>query len=271
MNSLNFSTLSIQSTEFESLTHFAFGKLNSRETEALTIELTGEDTHFLRFNAARVRQSGTVRQTSLTLTVQLRDTLDSPLREATRTIDLTGISEVDRQRLGEAIQWLREQAGQLPLNPHASWPGSASRSSADHSGLHLPLEDAPRSILDPARGLDFTGIYAAGRMLRAVATSTGIFHWFTTDQTTLDYSVISARGRACKGTWAGRNWDSESYIHHLNQARTVLPTLEKDPIRVPRGEHRAFLTPAAVSDLLAMFSWRTISEEAIQQIGRAHV
>jgi len=250
---------------FRDLAQKAFSQLKSQDTEALTLQLSGEDTHYLRFNGARVRQTGTVRQTTLTATFQLRDTPQAPIREAVRSVELSSDIQADGLLVGELVAQLRAEAQSVPANPHSAWPGPSEESQENHPGQTLPLEEAPRALLAPAQGLDFTGIHAAGLVLRAVATSTGIFHWFTTELTNIDYSVVASSGRAIKGTWAGRSFDSESYIKKIDAARTLLPILERAPRQIPRGEHRTFLAPAAVADLIAMYSWGTIGEGPIRQ------
>ena len=260
-----FPRLGIERDFFRTLAQQTFSHLISHEREALTLQLSGEDTHYLRFNGARVRQTGTVRQTTLTATFQLRDTPQSPIREAVLSVELSGDIKTDALLIRDLMPNLRTLAQSVPANPHSAWPGPPEESEENHSGQTLSLEEAPRVLLAPARGLDFTGIHAAGIVLRAVATSTGIFHWFTTELTSIDYSVVASSGRAIKDTWAGRRFDSDSYIKKIQAARALLPILEQAPRQVPRGEHRTFLAPAAVADLIAMFSWGTIGEGPIRQ------
>jgi predicted Zn-dependent protease len=260
-----FPRILVADAEIESLTKTLFDELENSERESLTLAINGEDTHYLRFNQARVRQTGTVSQLSASLTFQTRSAPGHPISEATREIELTGNFPLDLTRLKEALQLLRAEAIHLPPNPFSAWPEGNSKSRSSNSGKCLPLETAAKEVLEPAQGMDFTGIASSGRLIRIVATSTGIFHSFTTDQTTVDFSAISSKGRAFKGEWAGRNWDPESYLKKLHHARSILPILERDPIHVPRGEHRTFLDHAAVGDLIAMLSWGTIGEEAIRQ------
>lgn len=248
-------------TLFETLSR----SISNPETEALTFSIQGEDTLYLRFNQGKVRQAGTIPLLRVSLTLQLRASPTSPIQEATRTTELTGDLRTDQSHLKEIFLHLRREAEQTPENPYAAWPEGNAQSETTSFGSHLPLEHAAKELLTPAQGLDFTGIAASGTLLRVVATSTGIFHYFATSQSTVDYSVVSSRGKAVKGEWASRDWNAEAFAEKLNEAKKILPILEKTPRSLPRGEYRSYLNPAAVADLIAMFSWGTLSEASIQQ------
>ncbi|VTM11255.1 putative protease [Pseudomonas aeruginosa] len=93
------------------------------EGEDFTLWYSAEDSEFIRFNRARVRQAGRVRQAT-TLLRLIRDE-----RQASLDLTLSGIPEEDRQRLGDGLRQLRRSLAWIPPIPTCCWtppPGSAS-------------------------------------------------------------------------------------------------------------------------------------------------
>ena len=120
------------------------------------------------------------------------------------------------------------------------------------SGRLPERERAVESLLSEARGLDFTGIYAAGDQARGMADSRGSRHWFSTGNFVLDYSVYGKNERAYKGTFAGSDWNETALHNEIEGARTKLAALANPVREVTRGNYRTYLAPAAAADLVAM-------------------
>jgi predicted Zn-dependent protease len=81
----------------------------------------------------------------------------------------------------------------------------------------------------------------------------------------LDYSLYTPAQRALKNTYAGTDWKSGEYKNQIQFAREQLKILEKSPKQIPRGPHRCYLAPAAVSEIIQMLSWGCMSEASIRQ------
>lgn len=156
---------------------------------------------------------------------------------------------------------------QLPEDPHIVQPSGSAISHEVHQGQLLAPEAVAATLLDPVQALDFIGIYAGGQVIRAYADAAGQNHWFETDTFTLDYSCFTADGQAVKGTVAGSHWDEAAYQHAIAQTKTLLDKLSQPPQQIERGSYRTYLAPAAVADLIAMFSWGGVSEGAIRRGG----
>jgi predicted Zn-dependent protease len=227
--------------------------------ESFTLRLRGEVSQFTRFNRARVRQTGMVRDGSLHLTLMTLEhscDLDFPV---------TGQWSTDREWLETSLAQLRAELPQLPIDPHLVLPTGNATSHEVHLGSLLPPDRVSATILPIVADLDFTGLYAGGVVVRGYADSNGQKHWFATESYTLDYSLFTPQGAAVKGTLAGSEWNDRQYQSKITESRSQLVRLDRSARKIDRGKYRTYLAPAATADLVAMLSWGGISEAALQQ------
>lgn len=231
--------------------------------EHLKLTLTGEQSQFVRFNRAKVRQAGCVGDGNLMLTL-MRDQ-----RNSYCSIPFTGDWETDWQQANNALAELRQEVLDLPVDPYLVLPEGNATSREVHKGQLLLPETAVEILLPEVAGLDFTGIYASGALVRGYADSVGQKHWFATETFALDYSLFTSDGQAVKDTFAGNQWDQAAYVAKLAESKGQLERMAQPPKTIPRGQYRTYLAPAAVAELLAMFSWGGVSEAALQRGGSA--
>jgi predicted Zn-dependent protease len=229
--------------------------------EHFTLTLTSEQSQFTRFNHAKVRQTGTVSDGSLRLTLMHNQ------RSSYQEFPFMGEVELDQQQAFYALESLRQKVPQLPENPYLVLPSGSATSRETHSGDLLPPEAVPSTILPDVVDLDFAGIYAAGLVIRAYADSVGQKHWFATDTYSLDYSLFTSEGQAVKGTIAGSQWDTAAYKAKIAASRVQLERLSEPTKTIQRGQYRTYLAPAAVAELVSILSWGAVSEAAYQQGG----
>lgn len=229
--------------------------------EQFTLTLDSEQSQFTRFNHAKVRQTGTVNDGNLQLVLMHNQ------RSTYREFPFTGDFDNDRRTAADAIVSLREEVSQLPENPYLVLPAGNNSSREAHQGQLLDPEAVVSTLLPVVSDLDFTGIYAAGTVIRGYADSVGQKHWFTTDSYALDYSLFTTDGQAVKGTFAGSNWDEAAYKAKIAESRSQLDRMAQPPKPIQRGQYRTYLAPAAVAELLTMLSWGGISEASYRQGG----
>ncbi len=227
--------------------------------EHFTLGLTGEQSQFTRFNRAKVRQTGLITDCSASLTLM------HDQRIASSSFPLTGNWESDRQTMQTALLDLRQELPQLPVDPYLVLPDGNATSRETHFGNLLTPDAVVESVLPEVSGLDFTGIYAGGALLRAYADSVGQKHWFATESFALDYSIFAEDGQAVKGTFAGSEWDAAAYSTRLMESRQQFERMAQPPKPIPKGQYRTYLAPAAIAEIINMFSWGGVSEAAIQQ------
>ncbi len=232
---------------------------NLHPDEQFTLRLQGEVSQFTRFNHAKVRQTGIVTDGSL----QLK--LISQQRSSSIEFPFTGEVEIDLAQAHAALAELRLEVPQLPIDPYLVLPSGNATSHEIHSGELLPDATVIETLLPVVENLDFTGLYAAGTLMRGYADSNGQKHWFVTESYTLDYSLFTQTGQAVKGTLAGSHWDQAAYQAKIAKSKTQLLRLAQPAKTIERGKYRTYLAPAATADLLGMLSWGGISEAALQQ------
>jgi predicted Zn-dependent protease len=231
--------------------------------EQLTLTLLGEQSQFVRFSHAKVRQTGCVGDGELTLTLM------QDQRNGYRSIPFTGDWQTDWVQAQQALAELRQEVPDLPVDPYLVLPAGTGTSREVHSGELLLPDAVVETILPEVVGLDFTGIYAGGSLVRAYADSTGQKHWFATDSFSLDYSLFAGDGQAVKGTFAGNQWQQPTYVSKLAESKRQLERLARPPKAIARGQYRTYLAPTAAAELMSMFSWGGVSEAALQRGGSA--
>jgi predicted Zn-dependent protease len=231
--------------------------------EQFILKLNSEQSQFIRFNQAKVRQTGSVADGWLNLTLMQEQ------RSSYREFPFIGNWEADWRQAQTALTELRQEVPQLPVDPYLGLPSGEGTSREVYSGQLLAPDTVVSTLLPTVADLDFAGLYAAGTVIRAYADSFGQKHWFATATYTLDYSLFTPEGQAVKGILAGSHWDTETYTAKINDSKAQLKLLSQPPKSLPRGQYQTYLAPAAVAELVGMLSWGGVSEAALQQGGSA--
>ncbi|MBS7664338.1 TldD/PmbA family protein [Pseudomonas lalucatii] len=227
--------------------------------EDFSLGYAAEQSDFVRFNQARVRQAGQVQQTSLDLRL-IRDG-----RHAEQQLSLSGEPQVDRQRLAEALQRLRAVLPLLPADPYLRFNREPWRS---HSLQLTALPDCAtvlEQVVREAAGLDLVGFYAAGPVSRGFASSSGAFGWHQASSFNLDWSLFHGNGQAVKAQYAGQHWQPDAFTARLQQARDQLAYLGRPARSLAPGDYRAYLAPAALQEVLELLGWGGFSAKALAE------
>jgi len=230
--------------------------------EYLSLGIAAEASDFVRFNHSRVRQTGSVEETSITLTYLL-ETKDG-LRKATSCRTITLNPDSDLKALQTSLDDLRKITASLPTDPFAERPFEGVSSTIHSKGQLLRPDELGEMILKPLQGLDVAGLYAGGRILRGMIHNLGLSHWFETETFSFDFSLFDESQRAVKELYAGNSWKAAYFQEKLERSNKLLAGLGKPKINTPRGKHRAYFAPSAVNSILEMFSWGALSEASIQ-------
>lgn len=227
-----------------------------RGAEVLLVNFSGESTDFVRFNQARVRQPMTVRQAALTLSL-----IDGARRDNV-TLTLTGDAAADRAEASAAIERMRGELGTLAEDPYLLYARDAARSTRETAGALPAPDEAIDAVIAAADGADLVGILASGPLYRGFASSLGARHWHAVDAFLLDWSLYHSTDKAVKSAWAGTHWNRAELMLRMAGAREQLAHLARPPRTIAPGEVRAWLSPAAVDELIAMLSWGGVSHKA---------
>ena len=232
---------------------------NVKSDEHLMLNFWGEDSHFTRFNQSKVRQNGFVSDTTLSIT------LISNQRTCSTSFSLTKNLDNDLSQSLEHFNSLRKDIVFLPEDPFIVFPKEGKSSSQKKSGNLLAIEDVVDSLSPAIKNVDLAGIWASGNIFIGYANSKGLFHWFSTDSYSFDYSLITESEKMVKDTFAGSHFNLDEYNSFMNNSIIQLKMLETTPMQLKPGDYRTYIAPAGVSDLLGMFSWNGLSEGAIRR------
>ncbi|MBI6976035.1 MULTISPECIES: TldD/PmbA family protein [Pseudomonas] len=231
------------------------------DQEQFHLGYADEASEFVRFNHAQVRQAGQVQQASLNLK------LINDGRHADLGITLSGEAELDRQRLANGLQQLRETLPLLPPDPYLLLNPDAWH---NHNEQLRPLPELAQVLDDisqAADGVDLVGFYAAGPISRGFASSTGAFGWHRANSFNFDFSLFHANGEAVKASYAGHTWNSAEFAARFQQAREQLAFLGRPLHTLAPGQYRAYLAPAALEEIISIITWGGFSAQAIASKG----
>lgn len=227
------------------------------DQERFTLAYNAEESDFIRFNHAKVRQVGHVQQASVTLK------LINDERHADLQLTLSGDGELDRQRLSEALEQLRETVALLPKDPYLK-PNTEAWQNTNVQDLPLPdSEHVVGQIAELGEGLDLVGFYAAGPLYRGFASSWGAFGWHEANSFNFDWSLFHENGQAVKANYAGHDWSDDGFARRFELAREQLEFLGKPLKTLAPGQYRAYLAPAAMDEIIGMLCWGGFSAQSL--------
>ena len=232
---------------FEELADFL--EARARASEIILSRLSAEDSDFIRFNQSRVRQATGVRQVAWALT----------LIEGTRRIDasvtLSGIAAVDRDTLGGLLDTLRIGIADVPDDPFLLVEITAVTSVAERRGALPDPAEVIDEVLEMGRGLDLVGFHASGPIYKGFSSSLGVRHWHAVENFAFSWCLYHDRDKAVKSSYSGDAWDRAALGSKMAFAREQLARLGQPARKVTPGGYRAYLAPAAMTEILGMLSW----------------
>ena len=226
--------------------------------ESATLNLSAEETLFIRFNNNKVRQNTDVEQLAMTLQLQ------GAGRSAEMSRTLSGNLATDTRAMLQLLSQCRAELAVLPPDPHQVPLANHGSSDETFRGTLLAPDAVLDAVLGAAQGCDMAGLYAAGSIMRANRNSKGQQHWFATQTFFMDYSLYDG-SRAVKGNYAGAHWDQAQWAADLAHSKHLLTLMAKPLQTVPPGSYRTYLAPRALTDLVGMMGWDALSASAWKQ------
>ncbi|MBG0843436.1 TldD/PmbA family protein [Ectopseudomonas toyotomiensis] len=217
--------------------------------EGFTLAYGAEVSSFIRFNQGQVRQAGDVQQIYVTLS------LYQGQRHAESKLALSGVLDEDLPRLQQIVLRLRGVLPTLSDDPYLRLNREAWRSEL--AGEAAPLDSAAmaQQIVVAAAGLDLVGFLAVGPQYQGFASSWGAFGWYAASSFNFEFSLFHDNGQAVKSTYAGEQWDAQAFARKLDGARQQLAFLGRPAKALQPGAYRAYLTPAALEELVSLCCW----------------
>ena len=236
-----------------------------KNSEHLTLSLSGENSQFIRINNAKIRQTGLVNNTDISFDFIYDN------RNCQGQITLSGDYGNDYKRAVAELNRLRAEIVQLPEDPFVVLPENTGSTRESKEANGLDIDKAVDALLPVMAGVDLVGIWSSGRIFSGSSNSAGQKHWFETDTFSLDFSLVNKDHKMVKGTFAGSDWDQSKYEAYILDAKQKLELMNKKPVKMKPGKYRTWFESKAVTDFLSMFSWQGVSEANIRQGSSAFI
>jgi predicted Zn-dependent protease len=231
-----------------------------KKDEHLFISFWGENSQFTRFNKAKVRQSGVVKDAEVALKFIFNGKI------ASRAFSFTEDHEANLKEASETLAFLRKECAQLPVDEFAILPQNLGSSESEFKGSLLPLESSIENLVRPfGNSVDMVGFYQAGPVYRGNTNSAGQKHWFSTEVFSFVFSIVGANERAVKTSYAGTNWNQTEFESKVQESIKKLRQMEREPKKLERGKYRAYLSPAALNEVIGLLSWGGLGEASYRQ------
>jgi predicted Zn-dependent protease len=234
-------------TYFYQLTDYVQSLVHAGEV-ALS-SLSAEESNFVRFNKSAVRQAGSIKQISLTIS------LIANKRRAESRLTLSGMLESDQGLLRAALETLRRDLAELPEDPYLLY-NETPQSSENIGKSKLPSdEEMLEQILRAGHGKDLVGIFASGAIYKGFANTLGQRNWHRVDNFNFEWCFYYTTDKAVKSSYAGTVWDENLLNAKMQEAATKLAILQRPAKILAPGQYRAYLAPSAVNEIVGLLSW----------------
>lgn len=221
----------------------------ARAAEVIISRLSAEDSDFIRFNRSAVRQATGVKQVSWALS------LIHGAKRIDASVTLSGRLAADRDTLKGLVEALRAGIADVPDDPFLLFQAQPATSVAERRGALPGPERVIDEVLEAARGLDLVGFHASGPIQKGFASSMGVRHWHSVESFGFGWCLYHDRDKAVQTTYAGSSWESAAFAAKMAFAREQLARLGEAPKELEPGAYRAFVAPAAMTEILGMLSW----------------
>jgi predicted Zn-dependent protease len=221
----------------------------ARPAEVLVSRLSAEESDFIRFNKSAVRQATAVKQ------LQWELSLVHGAKRIDASVSLAGRLAPDRAALTSLVESLRAGIAEVPDDPFLLIETHPHHSAHERRGALPDAAQVIDEVLAAGRGLDLVGFHAAGPIHKGFASSLGVRHWHSVESFAFGWCLYHDRDKAVKSNYAGDTWESAAFESKMRFAREQLARLGERPRRLDPGAYRAFIAPAAMTEILGMLSW----------------
>jgi predicted Zn-dependent protease len=221
----------------------------ARPGEVIISRLSAEDSDFIRFNKSKVRQATAVSQASWAIS------LIAGTKRIDSSISVSGRADGDRADLSCLVEAMRAGIADVPDDPFLLFQAEPAHSVAQRAGALPDPSQVIDEVLAAGRGLDLVGFYAAGPIHKGFSNSLGVRHWHSVESFGFGWCLYHDRDKAVKTSYAGASWESAAFASRMGFAREQLARLGERPKDLAPGPYRAFISPAAMTEILGMLSW----------------
>ena len=239
---------------FKKVSEYLFNSLESNEI--LILNFDAEQTDFVRFNHAKIRQAGNVDQATLTLSlVYKRKSLNSVIR-------LSLDYQKDSVLLLRTLYYLRREIPELPQDPYLMYERNLNSFDRETKNKSLDSFNITDSILQGCHSLDMVGILSTGAIMKGFSNSLGQFNWHESQSFNFDWSMYTDTGKAIKQNYSDQVWDQNIFSSLLDESKQKLLVIDNKEQAIQPGEYRVYLSPSALNEIVDMLSWGGFSYKA---------
>jgi len=232
---------------FYSLMDYLDGQLQAGEV--YLGYFSGEQSEFIRFNRAKVRQPGSVEQRYLELE------LIEGNRHTTGQLALSGDRAIDEDRVSTLLWELRGQLPHLAEDPYLLYAQTVQSSETVATNQLPNAQDLLDEIISTVANYDFVGLYAGGGIFTGFANSLGQRNWQSSFNFNLDWSFYHDQDKAVKSAYAGFQWNSAEFADKIAQAKQQLEIIKRPARSIAPGNYRVYLSPVALQEIFNLLSW----------------
>lgn len=232
---------------FEAVARAVAGEIKGAEDFLLNYR--AEDSTFIRFNKSAVRQPGHVKEVEAVI-----DLIDGK-RHAEASFSLTGHMGEDAGRIARTVADLRALNADAPEDPYLLVNESPADSERTIGGAMPSPGEIVDAVTAAGKDRDLVGFVASGPVYTGFANGRGQRNWDAASSVNADWSFYVGGDKAVKTSHAGFAWDAKAFAHAAEMAAGRLDALARTPVTVKPGEYRAYLTPAALGEIVSMMSW----------------
>jgi predicted Zn-dependent protease len=233
---------------FENITEELFKNIKSNEL--LIINFDAEESKFVRLNKGKIRQAGSVKQISITLSLSTKDK-----RNLRSYVRLNGSFERDIATLIKTLNYLRRELPDLPKDPYMMFSTSVHSTEISSKKQSTSDEVILEHILNSATKLDLVGIFSSGSIYTGLANSLGQKNWHEDYSFSFDYSIYNKNNNAIKLNYSSKKWNKDDYDFILNKGIEKLAILSNPEKKITTGEYRVYLEPSALNEIIDMMAW----------------
>ena len=232
--------------------------------EAFTCSYAAEQSDFVRFNHARIRQAGSIDQACLSLRLIKEDGAGdgAKRRQASLSLTLSRNLAADLFHCERAFASLRNVLPDLPADPLLTVETEGFTSRNVRVGRLPSGMDMAATITELGVGHDLVGFLATGPIQRGFASSYGHHNWHEVANFNFEWSLYYEADKAAKSSYAGFEWDAETLRAKIIRAANDVAVLRQPPKLLDPGAYRVFLAPTAMAEIVSMMTWGGFSAKA---------
>lgn len=218
-------------------------------SDFLYLNLSGEESDFVRLNHAKIRQNGHVSQYYCLVT------LVSNKRQASGYITLTRDPDNDKKLVENTISNIKKTIAQIDEDPYILYSTNVRSTEIIEKNMLPHSRQTISEIIKSANGLDLVGIFSSGEIVTGFTNSIGQKNWFEKPSFNFNWSVYHTTDKAVKAGYAGYIWDSQKFLKKMEKVKTELEIMKREAVTIKPGKYRVYLAPAALDDFMATLGW----------------